>query len=142
MSRDVWTGQEECVNIPGYPGVVPGADTCLRVEEVHLALHRRPLLCLDTIRSFFRPSSIKREVEEQQNLPRDVCVKNQTGTDRILPAGQVVGGREVCSGGCGRVLASPALWSAECGSPDWASPGDSSRPLQHRWGQNTAAAPR
>lgn len=44
---------KECVNVPGYPGVVPGADTRLRVEEVHLALHRRPLLCLDTIREAF-----------------------------------------------------------------------------------------
>lgn len=32
--------------LPWYPRVVPGADARLRVEEVHLALHRRALLCL------------------------------------------------------------------------------------------------
>lgn len=32
-------------SLPGYPGVVPRADARLRVQEVHLALHRGPLLC-------------------------------------------------------------------------------------------------
>lgn len=31
--------------IPRYPRVVPGADACLCVEEVHLALHCCSLLC-------------------------------------------------------------------------------------------------
>lgn len=35
------------MSVPRYPGVMPGADTRLRVEEVHLALHRRSLLYLD-----------------------------------------------------------------------------------------------
>ena len=32
-------------NLPGYPGVVPRADSRLRVQEVHLALYRGSLLC-------------------------------------------------------------------------------------------------
>lgn len=66
----------------------------------------------------------------------------ESGTHRILLAGQVVGDRGACSGGCGRAPWSPAPWFAECGRPDWASPDDSFRPPQPRWGQSTAAAPR
>lgn len=32
-------------DLPGYPGVVPGADSSLRVQEVHLPLHGGSLLC-------------------------------------------------------------------------------------------------
>lgn len=35
-------------DVPGYTGVVPRADTCLSVEEVHLALLRGSLLCRKT----------------------------------------------------------------------------------------------
>lgn len=35
-------------DVPGYSGVMPRADTCLSVEEVHLALLRGPLLCKET----------------------------------------------------------------------------------------------
>lgn len=34
------------VTIPWYPRVVPSADACLCVKEVHLALHCCSLLCL------------------------------------------------------------------------------------------------
>lgn len=33
------------VILPWYPRVMPGADTCLCVKEVHLALHSCSLLC-------------------------------------------------------------------------------------------------
>lgn len=35
-------------DLPWYSGVMPRADTCLRVKKVHLALLRGPLLCRKT----------------------------------------------------------------------------------------------
>ena len=62
-------GSADGGSVPRYPGVVPGADTCLRVEEVHLALHRRSLLYLDKIMQAFTGTLLT--TREQQNLVGD-----------------------------------------------------------------------
>lgn len=45
-----YKGTRTVVDIPGYSGVMPRADTCLSVEEVHLSLLRGPLFCRKTKR--------------------------------------------------------------------------------------------
>lgn len=44
----VWLDRSEVgiAIVPRYPRVMPGADACLCVKEVHLALHCCSLLCL------------------------------------------------------------------------------------------------
>lgn len=41
-TRQKWGGD---VTVPRYPRVVPGADACLCVKEVHLTLYCCSLLC-------------------------------------------------------------------------------------------------
>lgn len=102
-------------SVPRYPGVVPGADPRLRVEEVHLALHRRSLLCLD--RKYTPPHQLHVDWKINRIWCVTVC-NGETGADHILLVGPGVGGRGACSGGCARVLWSPGPWFSEYGSPD------------------------
>lgn len=41
----IYESTDDLVDVPGYSGVVPRADTCLGMEKVHLALLCGPLLC-------------------------------------------------------------------------------------------------
>lgn len=87
------------VIIPWYPRVMPGAHTCLCVEEVDLTLHRGPLLCLDKQKDTGDDCG-----DALRSAARGAC-----WTNRIPLAGQVADGREVGSEGCGHELWNPAL---------------------------------
>lgn len=85
--------------VPWYPRVVPGADARLRVEEVHLALHRRTLLCMS--------GGGESLINTDLGLIKARYGLQDRVTDRSPRAGRAAGAPAVCSEGCGRGLWSP-----------------------------------
>lgn len=90
-------GQTRPAALPWYPRVVPGADACLRVEEVDLALHCGALLCMLEEKVSWAPTLINRKCNDGLLNCAELTVSlRQVGG--LVPRGSVLRGVAVASG--------------------------------------------